>query len=54
MGIFESLQVDMKAQSSILRDLATALAQLPARARVGDGDGVHGSGSGQRVVVAIV
>eukprot|EP00873_Tetraselmis_striata_P000498 jgi/Tetstr1/420762/TSEL_011839.t1 len=44
----ESLQADVKAQST-LRELATALAQLTARERVVDGDGAHGSGSGQRI-----
>eukprot|EP00873_Tetraselmis_striata_P007258 jgi/Tetstr1/427522/TSEL_017648.t1 len=46
----ESLQADVKAQSTLLRELATALAQLTARDRVVDGDGAHGSGSGQRIV----
>eukprot|EP00873_Tetraselmis_striata_P017363 jgi/Tetstr1/437627/TSEL_026294.t1 len=45
----ESLHADVKAQSTLLRELATALAQLTARARVVDGDGAHGSGSGQRI-----
>eukprot|EP00873_Tetraselmis_striata_P024199 jgi/Tetstr1/444463/TSEL_032345.t1 len=44
----ESLNVDMRAQSSLLRELATAVAQLTARDRVVDGEGAHGSGSGQR------
>eukprot|EP00873_Tetraselmis_striata_P025705 jgi/Tetstr1/445969/TSEL_000298.t1 len=44
----ESLNADMRAQSSLLRELATAVAQLTARDRVGDGEGAHGSGSGQR------
>eukprot|EP00873_Tetraselmis_striata_P034784 jgi/Tetstr1/455048/TSEL_041904.t1 len=38
----------MRAQSSLLRELATAVAQLTARDRVVDGEGAHGSGSGQR------
>eukprot|EP00873_Tetraselmis_striata_P043540 jgi/Tetstr1/463804/TSEL_008619.t1 len=45
----ESLNADMRAQSSLLRELATAVAQLTARDRVVDGEGAHGSGSGQRV-----
>eukprot|EP00873_Tetraselmis_striata_P007465 jgi/Tetstr1/427729/TSEL_017853.t1 len=44
----ESLNADMRAQSSLLRELATAVAQLTARDRVVDGEGAHGSGSGQR------
>eukprot|EP00873_Tetraselmis_striata_P046408 jgi/Tetstr1/466672/TSEL_011160.t1 len=44
----ESLNADMRAQSSLLRELATAVAQLTARDRVVDGKGAHGSGSGQR------
>eukprot|EP00873_Tetraselmis_striata_P006003 jgi/Tetstr1/426267/TSEL_016584.t1 len=44
----ESLDADMRAQSSLLRELATAVAQLTARDRVVDGEGAHGSGSGQR------
>eukprot|EP00873_Tetraselmis_striata_P026188 jgi/Tetstr1/446452/TSEL_033993.t1 len=44
----ESLNADMRAQSSLLRELATAVAQLTARDRVADGVGAHGSGSGQR------
>eukprot|EP00873_Tetraselmis_striata_P000347 jgi/Tetstr1/420611/TSEL_011699.t1 len=44
----ESLNADMRAQSSLLRELATAVAQLTARDRVVDGEGEHGSGSGQR------
>eukprot|EP00873_Tetraselmis_striata_P013640 jgi/Tetstr1/433904/TSEL_023084.t1 len=44
----ESLHADMRAQSSLLRELATAVAQLTARDRVVDGEGAHGSGSGQR------
>eukprot|EP00873_Tetraselmis_striata_P029745 jgi/Tetstr1/450009/TSEL_003929.t1 len=44
----ESLNADMRAQSSLLRELATAVAQLTARNRVVDGEGAHGSGSGQR------
>eukprot|EP00873_Tetraselmis_striata_P024432 jgi/Tetstr1/444696/TSEL_032544.t1 len=38
----------MRAQSSLLRELATAVAQLTARDRVVDGEGAHGSDSGQR------
>eukprot|EP00873_Tetraselmis_striata_P035025 jgi/Tetstr1/455289/TSEL_042125.t1 len=38
----------MRAQSSLLRELATVVAQLTARDRVVDGEGAHGSGSGQR------
>eukprot|EP00873_Tetraselmis_striata_P011388 jgi/Tetstr1/431652/TSEL_021181.t1 len=45
----ESLHADVKAQSTVLRELATALAQLTARERVVDGEGAHGSGSGQRI-----
>eukprot|EP00873_Tetraselmis_striata_P016669 jgi/Tetstr1/436933/TSEL_025705.t1 len=44
----ESLNADMRAQSSLLRELATAVAQLTVRDRVVDGEGAHGSGSGQR------
>eukprot|EP00873_Tetraselmis_striata_P020326 jgi/Tetstr1/440590/TSEL_003074.t1 len=44
----ESLNADMRAQSSLLRELATAVAQLTARDRVVDGEGAHGSDSGQR------
>eukprot|EP00873_Tetraselmis_striata_P038356 jgi/Tetstr1/458620/TSEL_045023.t1 len=44
----ESLNADMRAQSSLLRELAAAVAQLTARDRVVDGEGAHGSGSGQR------
>eukprot|EP00873_Tetraselmis_striata_P010670 jgi/Tetstr1/430934/TSEL_020690.t1 len=44
----ESLNADMMSQSSLLRELATAVAQLTARDRVVDGEGAHGSGSGQR------
>eukprot|EP00873_Tetraselmis_striata_P022432 jgi/Tetstr1/442696/TSEL_030787.t1 len=44
----ESLNADMRAQSSLLRELATAVAQLTARDRVVDGEGAYGSGSGQR------
>eukprot|EP00873_Tetraselmis_striata_P036139 jgi/Tetstr1/456403/TSEL_043137.t1 len=40
---------DVKALSTLLRELATALAQLTARERVVDGEGTHGSGSGQRI-----
>eukprot|EP00873_Tetraselmis_striata_P002610 jgi/Tetstr1/422874/TSEL_013665.t1 len=46
----ESQQADMKqAHSTLLRELATTLAQLTARDRVVDGEGAHGSGSGQRI-----
>eukprot|EP00873_Tetraselmis_striata_P024125 jgi/Tetstr1/444389/TSEL_032279.t1 len=45
----ESLQADMKALSTLLRELATALAHLTARDRVVGGGGAHGSVSGQRV-----
>eukprot|EP00873_Tetraselmis_striata_P012456 jgi/Tetstr1/432720/TSEL_022086.t1 len=45
----ESLYADVKAQSTLLRELATAMAQLTARERVVDGEGAHGSGSGQRI-----
>eukprot|EP00873_Tetraselmis_striata_P010486 jgi/Tetstr1/430750/TSEL_020535.t1 len=45
----ESLHADVMAQSTLLRELATALAQLTARDRVVDGDGAHGSGSGQHI-----
>eukprot|EP00873_Tetraselmis_striata_P027163 jgi/Tetstr1/447427/TSEL_003687.t1 len=45
----ESLHADVKAQSTLLRELATALAQLTARERFIDGEGAHGSGSGQRI-----
>eukprot|EP00873_Tetraselmis_striata_P038207 jgi/Tetstr1/458471/TSEL_004325.t1 len=38
----------MRAQSSLLRELATAVAQLTVRDGVVDGEGAHGSGSGQR------
>eukprot|EP00873_Tetraselmis_striata_P037473 jgi/Tetstr1/457737/TSEL_044282.t1 len=44
----ESQNADMRAQSSLLRELATAVALLTARDRVVDGEGAHGSGSGQR------
>eukprot|EP00873_Tetraselmis_striata_P040555 jgi/Tetstr1/460819/TSEL_000573.t1 len=44
----ESLNADMRAQSSLLRELATTVAQLTARDRVVDGEGAHGFGSGQR------
>eukprot|EP00873_Tetraselmis_striata_P023652 jgi/Tetstr1/443916/TSEL_031868.t1 len=44
----ESLNADMRAQSSLLRELATAVAQLTARDCVVDGEGAHGFGSGQR------
>eukprot|EP00873_Tetraselmis_striata_P039536 jgi/Tetstr1/459800/TSEL_005151.t1 len=44
----QSLNADMRAQSSLLRELATAVAQLTARDRVVDGEGAHGSDSGQR------
>eukprot|EP00873_Tetraselmis_striata_P039431 jgi/Tetstr1/459695/TSEL_005050.t1 len=46
----ESLNADMRAQSSLLRELATDVAQLTARDRVVGGEGAHGSGSGQRFV----
>eukprot|EP00873_Tetraselmis_striata_P039823 jgi/Tetstr1/460087/TSEL_005407.t1 len=45
----ESLHADVKAQSTLLRELAIATAQLTARERVVDGDEAHGSGSGQRI-----
>eukprot|EP00873_Tetraselmis_striata_P025372 jgi/Tetstr1/445636/TSEL_003441.t1 len=45
----ESLQAYVKAQSTLLRELAATLAQLTARDRVVDGDGAHGSVSGQRI-----
>eukprot|EP00873_Tetraselmis_striata_P044419 jgi/Tetstr1/464683/TSEL_009435.t1 len=45
----ESLHADVKAQSTLLRELATAMAQLTARERVVDGEGAHGSDSGQRI-----
>eukprot|EP00873_Tetraselmis_striata_P019086 jgi/Tetstr1/439350/TSEL_027788.t1 len=45
----ESLHADVKAQSTSLRELATTMAQLTARERVVDGEGAHGSGSGQRI-----
>eukprot|EP00873_Tetraselmis_striata_P046205 jgi/Tetstr1/466469/TSEL_000978.t1 len=45
----ESLHADVKAQSTLLGELATAMAQLTARERVVYGEGAHGSGSGQRV-----
>eukprot|EP00873_Tetraselmis_striata_P034824 jgi/Tetstr1/455088/TSEL_041940.t1 len=38
-----------KAQSTFMRELAISLAQLTARERVVDGDGAHGSGSGQHI-----
>eukprot|EP00873_Tetraselmis_striata_P011362 jgi/Tetstr1/431626/TSEL_021156.t1 len=44
----ESLHAHVKGQSPLLRELATALAQLTARDRVVYGEGAHGSGSGQR------
>eukprot|EP00873_Tetraselmis_striata_P008864 jgi/Tetstr1/429128/TSEL_019090.t1 len=47
--MLESLHADVKAQSTLLRELATALAQVTARDRVVDGDGAHGSASGQRI-----
>eukprot|EP00873_Tetraselmis_striata_P026582 jgi/Tetstr1/446846/TSEL_034324.t1 len=46
----ESLHADVKAKSTLLRELATAMAQLTALERVVDGEGAHGSGSGQRIV----
>eukprot|EP00873_Tetraselmis_striata_P026495 jgi/Tetstr1/446759/TSEL_034246.t1 len=45
----ESLYADVKAQSTLLREFATAMAQSTARERVVDGEGAHGSGSGQRI-----
>eukprot|EP00873_Tetraselmis_striata_P042049 jgi/Tetstr1/462313/TSEL_000666.t1 len=45
----ESLHAYVEAKSTLLRELAIALAQLTARDRVVDGDGAHGSGSGQRI-----
>eukprot|EP00873_Tetraselmis_striata_P027977 jgi/Tetstr1/448241/TSEL_035529.t1 len=45
----ESLNADMRAQSSLLRELAAAVAQLTARDRVVGGEGAHGSGFGQRI-----
>eukprot|EP00873_Tetraselmis_striata_P035115 jgi/Tetstr1/455379/TSEL_042211.t1 len=45
----ESLHAGVKAQSTLLRELATAMAQLTARERVVDGEGAQGSGSGQRI-----
>eukprot|EP00873_Tetraselmis_striata_P027815 jgi/Tetstr1/448079/TSEL_035378.t1 len=45
----ESLHADVKAQSTLLRELATAMAQLTARERVAYEEGAHGSGFGQRV-----
>eukprot|EP00873_Tetraselmis_striata_P042401 jgi/Tetstr1/462665/TSEL_000693.t1 len=46
----ESLHANVKAQSTLLRELATAFAQLTARERVVGGEGAHGSGySGQRI-----
>eukprot|EP00873_Tetraselmis_striata_P005194 jgi/Tetstr1/425458/TSEL_015905.t1 len=45
----ESLHANVKAQSTLLRELATALAQLTARESVVGGEGAHGSGSGQRI-----
>eukprot|EP00873_Tetraselmis_striata_P001127 jgi/Tetstr1/421391/TSEL_012359.t1 len=45
----ESLHAYVKAQSTLLRELATAMAQLTARERVFDGEGAHGSGSGHRI-----
>eukprot|EP00873_Tetraselmis_striata_P021903 jgi/Tetstr1/442167/TSEL_030318.t1 len=45
----ESLHADVKAQSTLLRELATAIAQLTPRERVADGEGAHGSGFGQCV-----
>eukprot|EP00873_Tetraselmis_striata_P015567 jgi/Tetstr1/435831/TSEL_024719.t1 len=44
----ESLHADVKAQSTLLRELATSLAQLTARERVVDGEWAHGSSSGQQ------
>eukprot|EP00873_Tetraselmis_striata_P011825 jgi/Tetstr1/432089/TSEL_021560.t1 len=45
----ESLHADVKAQSTLLRELAASMAQLTARERVVDGEGAHGSGSEQRI-----
>eukprot|EP00873_Tetraselmis_striata_P040318 jgi/Tetstr1/460582/TSEL_000507.t1 len=45
----ESLHADVKAQSTLLRELATPLAQWTARERVVNGEEAHGSGSGQRI-----
>eukprot|EP00873_Tetraselmis_striata_P041819 jgi/Tetstr1/462083/TSEL_007153.t1 len=45
----ESLHADVKAHSTLLCELTTALPQLTARERVVDGEGAHGSGSGQRI-----
>eukprot|EP00873_Tetraselmis_striata_P046281 jgi/Tetstr1/466545/TSEL_011049.t1 len=45
----EFFQADVKAPSTLLRELGTALAQLMARDRVVDGGGAHCSGSGQRI-----
>eukprot|EP00873_Tetraselmis_striata_P027286 jgi/Tetstr1/447550/TSEL_034929.t1 len=45
----EFFQADVKAPSTLLRELGTTLAQLTARDRVVDGDGTHCSGSGQRI-----
>eukprot|EP00873_Tetraselmis_striata_P013507 jgi/Tetstr1/433771/TSEL_022988.t1 len=45
----KSLHADVKAQSTVLRELATTMAQLTARERVVDGEKAHGSGSGQRI-----
>eukprot|EP00873_Tetraselmis_striata_P002055 jgi/Tetstr1/422319/TSEL_013162.t1 len=45
----ESLHEDVKVQSTLLRELATTLAQLTARESVVGGEGAHGSGSGQRI-----
>eukprot|EP00873_Tetraselmis_striata_P005622 jgi/Tetstr1/425886/TSEL_016259.t1 len=45
----ESLHANVKAQSTLLRELATALAQLTARDRVVGEDGAHGSFFGQRI-----
>eukprot|EP00873_Tetraselmis_striata_P021548 jgi/Tetstr1/441812/TSEL_030029.t1 len=44
----EALHANMKTQSTLLRELTTALAQLTARESVVHGEGAHGSGSGQR------
>eukprot|EP00873_Tetraselmis_striata_P023081 jgi/Tetstr1/443345/TSEL_031360.t1 len=46
----ELLQADVKAQSAtLLRELATTVAQLTARDRVVGGGGAHGSVSGRRI-----
>eukprot|EP00873_Tetraselmis_striata_P021356 jgi/Tetstr1/441620/TSEL_029847.t1 len=45
----ESLQADVKAHSTLLRELETALTQLTARDRVVGGGGAHGFVSGQLI-----